>query len=272
MKRCWIYVVVALFLLAALPVSAETNQPAVTLTVEDVTVTPGTDMVDVYFYYDTAEYLLDGSFFVTFPADKVMPEFGGPISPTNPDEKYCLLPWGMMNINHLEEGYFRMSFVDATSFSVTGEGQVAKISFRILDPSVEGSYPIHFYADRLVKWVEGNAVGQNLVSEETPIEDIGYITVTAQTTTSVVTTEPPTTSTTQTTTVTPTTRETTATSTVTTIGSETCTTTGQLPAGGQPEEKVEPQEASDFPWWILFVAAVVGTAILIPVAIKLRKK
>lgn len=280
MKQWWIYLLAGLFLFTGIPVGAAEN-PSTSISVVDVTVAPGTDIVDVYFHYDTTEYLLDGGFFVTFPADKVMPEFGGPISFTNPAEKYCQLPQCMMNIDHLGEGYFRMSFIGGFSSSVTGQGQVAKISFCILDPSVEGSYPIHFYADRLVKWVEGNALGQNLVSDETPIEDIGYITVGVD---SQITTSAPTTitTTTQTTTLAPTTRETTTTTsavtttTEPTTGSET-TITGQLPTSRQPEEEAntvpEPTERDAFPRWILFVAAAgIGIAILIPITTKLRKK
>lgn len=305
MKKRWICFLIALFLFTALPVSAEGNPPPVTLSVEEMTVNPGTDTVEVSFYYDTAEYLMDGGFLVTFPADKLQLLLEGMNGPTNPASPYIFLPGGTFSAVFAPEGRFFIAFVDSGTTFEPGKGLIAKLPFKILDPAVGGDYTVSIKADRLTKWVEGVAAGENLVSDETPIEASGIVhvvpdpnathtTTTApterytsspfdttsiptETTTSVVTTEPPTTSTTQTTTSIPTTQETTTTtSTVVTTGSEIATTTTELPTASQTEKVAdtagEPTKTDTFPWWaILLAAAVAGAAVLIPLAIKLRK-
>ena len=170
MKRYWIYIVVALFLFTALPVSAAGSQPAVTLSVDELTVNPGTDTVDVCFYYDTDEYLLDGGFLVTFPPDKLKLLIEGMPSPSNPIDPYIFLPGGYFSAVFASEGKFFISFADIGTTFEPGHGLIAKLPFKILDPAVGGDYTIHIKADRLVKWVEGVVAGENLVSDDTPIE------------------------------------------------------------------------------------------------------
>ena len=61
--------------------------------------------------------------------------------------------------------------------SVTGSGAIANLPFKILDPEALAEYEISVKATRLVKWVEGNVFGKNLVSDRHPLTATGKVIV-----------------------------------------------------------------------------------------------
>ena len=174
MKRFAAFLLMLALVCACMPVFATETAPAVTLTVEDAEVETGCETVEVTITYDTAEFLLDGGFIITFPADKLELIVGEKTGPSDPANKLSPLPNKQVNVANKDNGEITVVFADANG-SVTGEGVLAKLPFKILDPSVEAEYAIEVKADRLVKWVEGNTAGENLVSEETPIEAAGSV-------------------------------------------------------------------------------------------------
>ena len=177
MKKLFAFLLVLVLVFAATPTFAEETHPEATLSVIDMEVLPDTDTVNVYFNYETTAHLVDGTFIVTFPADKLALQISGTPNPYNPAGDYIFLPSPYFNATQAAEGTFVFVFAALGDALVPGVGQIAKLPFTILDPEAEGEYEITIQARRLTKWIDGVPAGQNLVSDATPIEATGTIKV-----------------------------------------------------------------------------------------------
>ena len=171
-----IVLAIALVMMMSVPFTASADAP-VALSIPNVEVEAGTTDVTVKVNFETAEYLLDGGFIIEFPADKLELQVAAASGPKDPANDLSPLPNKQVNANDKANGSILVAFADPDG--VTGTGVIAELPFKVVDPAAEGEYEIKIYADRLVKWVDGAAAGENLVTDEVNFETTGKVIVKA---------------------------------------------------------------------------------------------